>query len=1097
MASGSILQFPLRLGLAEDSNPKAQPVSSLKSGVNIRWPREGVIGKRLGSDVMPTAIAGDLGDLIGLKRLVVRGSELSVTDGTRLYTYDDTNEQWIQGPKVCEFALSWRSLTDTTAGVATSDVAMSGDLLVHAWVTGDPTRTPEATPVPATSGVGWVQVVDRSSGKIRMLPTKLVIGADEIIVHVRVLVLGDYAFVIYSIADVEAGEDGGGNGTIYVQAIGLTGVVSFSGSEVTLVSDVVGTDANGIVGRFDACALSSEQHLVLVYEKDTDGDSLISSVLYTVDGDSIALDTSNDVPETSTYINFISLSIVEDPNNDRVWILYGHRNGTGVDGEYTTSDFRIRVMAVSNSTLTPYDLPGGGGPVYAVTVDDNVYAEHVDVCVPPIGWTGAVCVAWTCADGSGSDSYSTTAQLDIDGDELSGLRRRSISIGLLSKMFQAVDRLYFFAADLRYGIGPPAVDERLEWVPSPSSYLLEIEADETGSDLPPHRYVGKVDHAIAGAFMQGLLPQVGAAGVEAFGIVPYQATAAPLSYNWRDGIRLVHVESLSNSADPLRSVCIGDEAYISGARLSAWDGQICFDAGIRTTRLVELDSGAGSTGNMSMGAYIYQASPEFRSRAGVLHRGPASTQQTVTANADGSVGVFISPHSIDCKQTLVTGYGSAGSYNISVPVYRTEANGSILYRLTAEPRFNVVENDPLDEYMSLTDTASDSDITSAFSGEDVPPVPDLALANQAQHYTATGELEDVQPPAQYTIHFHGNRVGIITGGRREYWYSKDIRENPGIAPGFNPVQVELYETDLVAAATMDEKRVMFAERKIWFVVGDGPNVSGTDNRFTPPQAIQTDVGCTNPRSVVSTPLGIMFQSDTDLFLLDRGLTVSWIGRDVKDTLAAFPVITSAVLVSAENEVRFTCNSANELFGRMLVFDYERKVWMTRVYSGGEAIVDACLFEGTYYMAMFASVRHELADSHLDDGTFVSSTVNLAPISPSGPLSWQRVRRAQVLGTSLSNHQMVISIARDFSETTQQTKTFAAGSDTTTVGPLERAQVDLAVQKIQAVEIHISDAEPEDANTHPLGNGGGFTLDGVALLIQPKSGLPRITPSRRG
>jgi hypothetical protein len=103
----------------------------------------------------------------------------------------------------------------------------------------------------------------------------------------------------------------------------------------------------------------------------------------------------------------------------------------------------------------------------------------------------------------------------------------------------------------------------------------------------------------------------------------------------------------------------------------------------------------------------------------------------------------------------------------------------------------------------------------------------------------------------------------------------------------------------------------------------------------------------------------------------------------------------------------------------------------------------------------------------------------------------------MLGTSLANHQLTISVARDFSETTQQTKIFAPGSDTTTPGPLERAQLDLAVQKVQAVEIHISDAAPANTFAYPVGDAGGFELEGVALLVSPKRGLPPITPSRRG
>ena len=58
MRSGQILQFPLSRGLAEDDNAKAKPLASLKSGVNIRWPRSGVIGKRYGATQRGDAVTG-------------------------------------------------------------------------------------------------------------------------------------------------------------------------------------------------------------------------------------------------------------------------------------------------------------------------------------------------------------------------------------------------------------------------------------------------------------------------------------------------------------------------------------------------------------------------------------------------------------------------------------------------------------------------------------------------------------------------------------------------------------------------------------------------------------------------------------------------------------------------------------------------------------------------------------------------------------------------------------------------------------------------------------------------------------------------------
>jgi hypothetical protein len=503
---------------------------------------------------------------------------------------------------------------------------------------------------------------------------------------------------------------------------------------------------------------------------------------------------------------------------------------------------------------------------------------------------------------------------------------------------------------------------------------------------------------------------------------------------------------------------------------------------------------------MANGNYLYQLEPTFRSRVGVRHRGPLSPVLEVTAAANGSVTVKIGDASIDCKQDNSTGYASNSALNVEFPLFRSEANESVLYQLTMEPRYNRIPNDPCAAYLNFTDVSPDSTIAAFYPAVDIPTVPNLPLASRPQPYTASGELEDCQPPAQYTMLFYAGRLFLVTGGRREIWFSKDIKENgSNIAPGFNPEMVEVYDQDITALAALDDKRIIFWARGIWYVVGDGPTVAGTDNRFSTPQAIQSAVGCTNPRSVVTVPPGVIFQCGTDLYLLTRALEIEWIGRDARETLAAFPNITSAVLVARDGEVRFTCNNSGNTSGIILVFDYRRNTWSTRTYPESVSIQDAVVYNGTYFFATTAGLRFENPNIHLDDSvTFVDSTVELEPITPAGvPISWSRVRIAKLLGESLSNHRLDVSFSRDWTDTYEQTETFPAGSAPTTPGAHARAEILLTVQRREAVGIKFVDSAPANTAAYPLGNGAGFQFEGVGLLVIPKQGLPRDTSDRRG
>lgn len=1063
--SGAVIQFPLRLGLAEDANPKSAPVSSLKTGTNIRWAKDGVIGKSYAFSEVTVPPSDGI-------RFVTRGDELSVTDGSRLYTQlpDGT---WRDADAVCEASLSWETLLDEESGVRSSDVAVYNDMLVHAWVTGDPTDLPESTPVTG-SGRLFVQVVDRNTNQPLMLPALVagVIGGS--VVHVRVLIASTYAFVIYSEKD----------GEIRYVAVDLAALTVSSSAALTAELRTA-----TYFGRFDAMFLA-EGSLILFYENTT---PVTVTAKFTRSGATLTLAAQlGHLP-----VQVVAVAIAEDTSTSRIGVVHCIESG----GVYS-----VRFLTVSTALVEI---------VAPMTIQADFFASQVDIYVHSGGTFG---VAYSGTDQSNVDNIKMPALMTkritvAAGADVSGSKERSMAIGLLSRSFVVDGNRYVFAHDALYGAdqgtmyGSGASATR---TPSISSYMIGITTSHDESAAPPHRYVGKVDHDIAAPFMIGVLPRaaVTSDATSAYGLLPFQATASPVSFNLRAGIRVVHVTADPDSvADPFRSVSINQEAYISGARLSAWDGRSIFDHAMRAPFFIGPDPDEG--GDMASGNYIYQFGAHYRSRAGILHRGPLSPTATspVTGEGVGSANLFLLPNSIDGKQAPIAGaaadFGESGPFMSAYDIYRSTVGGSILYQLSYPPRYNIRLNDPDELYLTFLDNKADADVTSDGYA--------VTLDSRPQPYTATGELEDVQPPASSTMCFHLGRLVLITGGG-EIWFSKDIGENPNIAPGFNPGFVRLFEQRPTAVCSFVDRLIIFFERGAKFIVGDGPTVADTDDRFSTPQSIQGQIGTTNPRSVVVSPVGVFFQStDGEIHLLDSGLAMQWIGKEIRDTLDDYPTIVSAVHVADQREVRFTCTGsftydvhpvteASEgpyviAESIILVYDYQRGTWMTRdAPNQYEEIKDATYCAGSYYITDASGVWKEVPDTFIDEGgSFKVSTIVLNPISPSGPISWHRVKRVQLAGRSLTPHGLSISVARDFSASTEQTKSWTSAEDVTTVGPLERAQIALAVQKTQAIEIHITDAAPL-ANT---GTGEGFQLEGVALLVQAKQGLARTTTTRRG
>jgi hypothetical protein len=305
------------------------------------------------------------------------------------------------------------------------------------------------------------------------------------------------------------------------------------------------------------------------------------------------------------------------------------------------------------------------------------------------------------------------------------------------------------------------------------------------------------------------------------------------------------------------------------------------------------------------------------------------------------------------------------------------------------------------------------------------------------------------------------------------------------------------EEDVTSLWSMDEKLIVSSAQSLWYIVGGdgGPTASGQGSDIQGPFHIQSDVACTNPRSVVSTSEGVMFESDGRIYLMTRGLEVVWLGRQVQDKLASFPNITSAVLVTSKSQVRFTCNNDDATAHTVLVYDYVEKQWSTFRYAGGTvAIADAVVYDGDYHFLTTAgAVYRESSDaSHLDDDEWVVMTLETAWISAAGPLAFQSVRRFALHGVSNSNHELTLSVGLDRSASYALTRTWSAGTDTTAVGPLEAAELHLG-SKCSSVRFKIEDGSPGGTPS----DGRGPSFDSMGIEVGIKKGFQKKPATKRG
>ncbi len=708
--------------------------------------------------------------------------------------------------------------------------------------------------------------------------------------------------------------------------------------------------------------------------------------------------------------------------------------------------------------------------------------------------TGLIAYSTAVAGGPGK---MVTHSIPSTGTFSTTSERGTWGVQLASRPFMLGGACYVFATDY-----PDALGSSTSAFPGINTTLLGVDISTKGAAAAyvPHRYVGMTEILVGGGTPLGQLANVSAVSATALAVcLPFQATAPQGTAVWRCGVRMVTATVGASLPADMWRTCACTEAYISGGVLSAYDGARAFDYGYPRPPINSTLTAAGAAGLLAAGTYLYAWSREYRSAAAMLHRSSTVTA-SVAASATNTITGTLHSVNIGNKQDLASGFGTSAAVSEQIATYRSTVNVSNYQRLTFDPTYNVIAVTGTAQTQAFTDGRADSGIDGAFT----------TLASRPALYTSGGILDDYAPVANVTMCLHVDRLWVLAGDQKTWWYSKAFQDDLGVAPGFHPRLLISFAETQTAMASMDDKAIFFSATSIKYMLGTGPAPSGLNSDFQTPTTIQTDVGCTNPRSVVGTPDGVMFLSARGIYLLDRGLNLTWIGRPIKDTLASYPNITSAVLVAKRNQVRFTANAADGATGVVLVFDYVEKQWSVSRYTVGGAfglysapIYDACMWNGEWTFASTSgSVYQESSATYLDAGAWVPMTLETAwisgpqsSLSPSaGPLKFQSVRSFGLNGTSHTDHDLTVQVGFDSNTTYQQTATFLGTSAVTSVGNLEECTVTIGTRrKCGSIRFKITDATP---TTGTVGVGQGPSFDMMAIEVGNKRGLASTPATKR-
>ncbi len=1026
------------LGVDEGSDPKSVPAGTLLRAENCQMDKFRRLRKRDGTTKLAKTILGG-STITTADRLISRGKDVALVGDEFAYERSSDLASWQAIGRPPSLRLTRRGLVDSTRSALVCDIATSGNLLVTAFTAG-----------PTASANLYVQVENVATGA-KVLPALLVaatVGSG----HVRVRISGTNAYIAFS------------QGTnVFVNILSLTtmaslgtGVLDNAAATNSPLDFAIVTPASGNLTLYVAWAISSTTDRLKV------GNFLASSLA--------AVDAAVTLATTSVTPASVSLSAV---------------NGSG--GKITVAAGLLGAGTIQTASLNA-DL------TTSASAFQTGHARYVSIQSMPAGSTSFL-LCFVGSTTAGAVSRMTSFVIDSALAKSTATERVTWQAVAMSRPWLTNSRWYVAATIVPKSTSLVVNDP----IPNASAVIIELETADsiTSVEDSPGHHVGTAEN------LTGWVPSVE-------GFVPNSAAVSstvyvPTAYRNREPLNFQAIPIgwnlcaiTINDEDSHRVASLGAGGLVAAAAPYWTDGASTWPYGFTHAPMI-LSLTASGGGAMAAGDYSYVAVYEWRDWNGVLHRSIPSPPRVITGvTANQQVAVVVATTAISQHQGPPYGAANVSCANpVSIVLYRTVAGATgDHYRLTLEPDYQVRINDPNAGSVSVADTKADADIGGGS--------PARTLATQPRLYTDTGELADVPPPSLITVTSHRGRLAGIGPDLRTVWLTKDSTQDVTVAPGFNEALTLAFASDKTALSSLDEKLVVFGEDTIDVVHGDGPDAAGQNNSWQI-QRVQSDVGCVNARSPVTCPLGIVFETARGLELLDRGLNITWIGRNVEDTLALFPVITSAVLVPEKEEIRFTCNATNGLTGIVLAYDYSAKAWFTRTYTDTDAettsvaFVDAALIDGVYTLLTAGGrVHQETSANKLDDAVnYVEMDVIVAPVSPAGNLAWTRLKDVTILGTSVTNHDLKVSVARNYATSYEQDTTFLAGSLATVVGPLEKCRLTMKTQKCHAIQIRIQDITPTTPGTYPVSTGDGPILEALAFRVSKRSGVARTAAGQQG
>ncbi len=552
----------------------------------------------------------------------------------------------------------------------------------------------------------------------------------------------------------------------------------------------------------------------------------------------------------------------------------------------------------------------------------------------------------------------------------------------------------------------------------------------------------------------------------------------------------INLGTFTVGTDAISTAEIGSDLHISGGFLWMYDGYLPVehnfllypDVRLNTpTNYASWSTTGGSIhaqpdGATNTAAYYYQFTYEWTDNQGNAFRSAPSLPVPVTTTSNGTTG-SITLNIPTLRLTMKT------SNPVKIVIYRWSVAQQFYYQVTSitSPLLNSTTTDGV----TFLDTLADATI----------------LGNNLI-YTTGGVVEDVNAPASDLMTIFDSRLWLVDAEDQNLlWYSKQVIEATPVEMSdlftiyVPPTTATQGATGpITAISVMDDKIILGKRNAFFYINGSGPDNTGANGQYSEATFITSIVGCTNQKSFVLTPKGLMFQSNKGIWMLNRGLEASYIGAPVQDFTTGATVL-SAVSVPETNQVRFVLDT-----GIVLMYDYYYDQWGDFV---GVPSISSCIYQDLHtFLNAEGQIHQELPGTYLDGSSPVLMRFKTGPLRLGELQAYQRAYFFYLLGTYLSPHKLSISLTYDGDTSPSQSVLLTPingsmpfgsggaqspfGQGNSFGGPSSEESWRIFFENQRCSQVFITLQELFDAS-FGLPAGAGFTLSGLNVVCGYKRG----------